>query len=96
MQAEKESLGGSVGATQKASERKDRPQNKMKFAAYNYARIDSDKPKVCALIAIAPGVRFNAFEILATPAFCFAMVFMVRRSVLVHSRRTRFLFFFNF
>jgi hypothetical protein len=42
---------------------------------------------------IAPGVRFNAFAILATPDFAFAIVFIVRTSSFVHARRTTFLAF---
>ncbi|MFG3598272.1 hypothetical protein [Bradyrhizobium sp. RDI18] len=42
---------------------------------------------------VAPGVRFNAFEILATPDFDFAIVFIVRTSSFVHARRTTFLAF---
>ena len=43
---------------------------------------------VCALAAVAPGVRFNILAILATPAFCFASALRVRTSSFVHSRRT--------
>jgi hypothetical protein len=42
---------------------------------------------------VAPGVRFNAFEILATPDLDFAIVFIVRTSSFVHARRTTFLAF---
>jgi hypothetical protein len=42
---------------------------------------------------VAPGVRFNAFAILATPDFAFAIVFIVRTSSFVHARRTTFLAF---
>jgi hypothetical protein len=42
---------------------------------------------------MAPGVRFNAFAILAVPDFAFAIVFIVRTSSFVHARRTTFLAF---
>jgi hypothetical protein len=42
---------------------------------------------------MAPGVRFNAFAILATPDLAFAIVFIVRTSSFVHARRTTFLVF---
>jgi hypothetical protein len=42
---------------------------------------------------VAPGVRFNALAILATPDFAFAIVFIVRTSSFVHARRTTFLAF---
>ena len=47
-----------------------------------------ETPIVCALAAVAPGVRFNVFAIFATPAFCFTSVLIVRTSSFVHSRRT--------
>jgi hypothetical protein len=40
---------------------------------------------------VAPGVRFNAFAIVVTPDFAFAIVFIVRTSSFVHARRTAFL-----
>jgi hypothetical protein len=40
------------------------------------------------MAVVAPGVRFNAFAILATPDFAFAIVFIVRTSSFVHARRT--------
>jgi hypothetical protein len=42
---------------------------------------------------VAPGVRFNVFAILVTPDFAFAIVFIVRTSSFVHTRRTTFLAF---
>jgi hypothetical protein len=42
---------------------------------------------------VAPAVRFNVFAILVTPDFAFAIVFIVRTSSLVHTRRIAFLAF---
>jgi hypothetical protein len=42
------------------------------------------------LTAVAPIVRFNAFDILATPVFFFASDFNSRTSDEVHARRTMF------
>jgi hypothetical protein len=42
---------------------------------------------------VAPGVRFNAFDILVTPAFDFAIDFIKRRSSLLQGRGVRFLVF---
>src|SRR5882724_6615 len=55
-------------------------------------RVSSDTPSRCALTAVAPTVRFNAFEILATPAFFFASDFNSRTSDAVHARLTVFFF----
>jgi hypothetical protein len=44
------------------------------------------------LTAVAPTVRFNAFEILATPTFFFASDFNSRTSDGVHARLTDFFF----
>jgi hypothetical protein len=44
------------------------------------------------LTAVAPTVRFNAFEILATPTFFFASDFNSRTSEGVHARLTDFFF----
>jgi hypothetical protein len=53
--------------------------------------VASETPSVWALYAVAATVRFNAFEILATPVFFFANDFNSRTSALVHSRLTDFL-----
>jgi hypothetical protein len=42
---------------------------------------------------VAPGVRFNAFDILVTPAFDFAIDFIKRRSSSLQGRGVRFLVF---
>lgn len=55
----------------------------------------NDTPSVHALAAVAPGVRFNVFAILATPAFFFASVFSLRTSSFVQSRRTIVFFLAN-
>jgi hypothetical protein len=54
------------------------------------ARVDNETPSFAAITVVAPGVRFNAFAILATPDFAFAIVFIVRTSFFVHARRTTF------
>src|SRR5215218_1027374 len=43
-------------------------------------------PFLDAIIVTAPTVRFNDFEILATPTLRFATPFSIRRSVAVHGR----------
>jgi hypothetical protein len=53
-------------------------------------RVSNDTPNWCALTAVAPIVRFNAFDILATPVFFFASDFNSRTSDEVHARRTMF------
>jgi hypothetical protein len=45
---------------------------------------------MCALTAVAPIVRFKAFEILATPTFFLASDFNSRTSDKVHARLTIF------
>ena len=57
------------------------------------ARVDKETPSFAAITLVAPGVRFNAFAILVTPDFAFAIVFIVRTSSFVHARRTTFLAF---
>jgi hypothetical protein len=47
-------------------------------------------PSWCAFTAVAPIVRFNAFEIFATPTLFLARDFISRRSGEVHVRRTAF------
>src|ERR1700748_856985 len=47
---------------------------------------------MCALTAVAPIVRFNAFDIFVTPAFFFASDFSSRTSDGVHARRAAFFF----
>jgi len=64
-------------------------------------RVSNDTRNRDALAIVAAFVRFNALEILFTPALDFAIVFNVRTSVAVHGRLTtpfflakfRFLFF---
>jgi hypothetical protein len=51
---------------------------------------DSETPSSCALTAVAPTVRFKAFEILATPIFFFASAFSSRTSDAVQARLTIF------
>jgi hypothetical protein len=46
------------------------------------------------MTVVAPGVRFNALAILATPALAFAIVFNVRTSSSDHART--FFFLANF
>jgi hypothetical protein len=58
---------------------------------FSQARVDSETPSFAAITLVAPGVRFNAFAILTTPDFAFAIVFIVRTSSFVHARRTAFL-----
>src|SRR5579872_3114339 len=53
----------------------------------------SDKPNFCALTAVAPRVRFNSLAIFFTPCLSLAIDFNVRKSSLVHARRTAFFFF---
>ena len=57
--------------------------------------MSSDTPNMCALTAVAPIVRFNAFDILATPTFFFASDFNSRTSDEVHARLTDFFFFIS-
>jgi len=52
------------------------------------SRVDSDTPSLAAITCVAPGVRFNDFAILMTPALAFAIAFICRISSFVHSRRT--------
>jgi hypothetical protein len=51
-----------------------------------------DTPCFAAITLVAPGERFNALEILDTPAFDLAIVFNVRMSSFDHARRTTFFF----
>jgi hypothetical protein len=53
--------------------------------------VDKEIPSWCAFTAVAPTVRFNALEILATPTFFFASDLNLRTSEAVHARRTAFL-----
>jgi hypothetical protein len=55
-------------------------------------RVSSDTPSWCALTAVAPIVRFNAFEIFVTPVFFLASDFSSRTSDEVQARRTIFFF----
>jgi hypothetical protein len=52
----------------------------------------SDIPFLEAIIVTAPTVRFRDFEIFATPTFCFASPFRIRKSVAVHGRMVRVFF----
>jgi hypothetical protein len=63
----------------------------MKFFT-NQSRVDSEIPSWCAFTAVAPAVRFSAFEILATPTFFLARDLSSRTSEAVHARRTTFFF----
>jgi hypothetical protein len=47
-------------------------------------RVSNDTFNIDALTFVAATVRFNALEILFTPALDFAIVFNVRTSVAVH------------
>ena len=47
-------------------------------------------PSLAAITLTAPGDRFKAFEIFATPDLAFAIVFICRKSLFVHGRRTSF------
>ena len=58
--------------------------------SHHQARMDSEIPSWCAFTVVAPIVRFNAFEIFATPTFFLASVFISRTSDDVHERRTAF------
>jgi hypothetical protein len=50
---------------------------------------------MCALTAVAPIVRFNAFDIFATPTFFLANDFSSRTSDEVHARLANFFFFIS-
>jgi hypothetical protein len=52
-------------------------------------------PCLAAVTLVAPGVLFNDFAIFVTPALAFAIVFNVRKSSLVHGRRTTLFFLAN-
>jgi hypothetical protein len=54
------------------------------------SRVDNEIPSWCAFTAVAPIVRFSAFEILATPILFFANDLNSRTSEAVHARRTAF------
>jgi hypothetical protein len=56
------------------------------------SRVDSEIPSWCAFTAVAPAVRFSAFEILATPILFLARDLNSRTSEAVHERRTIFFF----
>jgi hypothetical protein len=56
------------------------------------SRVDSEIPSWCAFTAVAPAVRFSAFEILATPILFLARDLNSRKSEAVHERRTIFFF----
>jgi hypothetical protein len=50
---------------------------------------------MCALTAVAPIVRFNAFDTFATPTFFLANDFSSRTSDEVHARLADFFFFIS-
>jgi hypothetical protein len=54
-------------------------------------RVSNETRNRDALTIVAAIVRFNALEILLTPALDFAIVFNVRMSVAVHARLITFL-----
>jgi hypothetical protein len=66
-------------------------QVELRPVAIRQVRVESETPSFAAITVMAPGVRFNAFAILATADLAFAIVFIVRTSSLVHARRTTFL-----
>jgi hypothetical protein len=49
-------------------------------------------PRFAAITLVAPGERFNALAILATPCLSLAIVFNVRTSSFDHARLTTFFF----
>jgi hypothetical protein len=53
-------------------------------------RASSDTPSICALVVVAPIVRFNALDIFATPTFLRASDFSSRTSDEVQARLTDF------
>ena len=55
-----------------------------------HPRVLKETPSFAAITLVAPGERFNAFEILVTPTFFFASDFNSRTSVAVHARLTNF------
>ena len=61
----------------------------MKFLT-DQSRVDNEIPSWCAFTAVAPAVRFSAFEILATPIFLLARDLNSRKSEAVHERRVGF------
>ena len=56
-----------------------------------HPRVSNDTFNIDALTIVAAIVRFNALEILFTPALDFAIVFNVRTSSFDHARLTTFL-----
>src|SRR5579863_9764249 len=50
----------------------------------------NDMPSFAALTVVAPGERLSFLAIFETPCFSFAIDFNMRRSSLVHARRTAF------
>ncbi|HEY3791202.1 MAG TPA: hypothetical protein VGM09_05170, partial [Bradyrhizobium sp.] len=61
-------------------------------AATAQPRVSSDTPSWWALTAVAPTVRFSAFEIPATPTFLLASNLSSRTSAEVQARLTDFFF----
>jgi hypothetical protein len=57
-----------------------------------HPRVLKETPSFAAITLVAPGERFNAFEILVTPTFFLASDFNSRTSVAVHARLTSFFF----
>jgi hypothetical protein len=61
-----------------------------------HRRVLKEIPRFTAMTLVAPGERFNALAIFLTPCLSLAMAFNVRRSSLVHARRTTFFLFLAF
>jgi hypothetical protein len=59
----------------------------------HYPFVLKDIPRFAAITLVAPGVRFSALAIFLTPCLSLAIDFNVRKSSLVHARRTTFFFF---
>jgi hypothetical protein len=55
-----------------------------------HPRVLRETPSFAAITLVAPGERFNAFEIFVTPTFFFASDFNSRTSAAVHARLTSF------
>jgi hypothetical protein len=68
-------------------------KNSSERAFRNHPRVFSDTPSIDALAIVAAFVRFNALDVLFTPALAFPIVFNVRTSSFDHGRRATFFFF---
>jgi hypothetical protein len=64
------------------------PRFKTDFTEGTDQPVDRETPNFAAVTVVAPGVRFKALAIFATPAFALAIVFICRTSSFVHARRT--------